>query len=161
MISYLKTFGFFLLAIFSFQSLAANLPARIELIPTARTAFVGEFEKGPYNAPTIVKSWSDFLSRFSQKTSTSVEEEQVRLYFANGGREASIVRIKKSPQQRFLVAPLTAESYLGDAKKRTGVYALERNSMPIGLLVFPGANNLSPTELFKLQKQALLWGRGQ
>ena len=157
MIQLSRKIAFAILSLLAFQTLAADLPCKIELLSSSHTAFVGDFERGPYNSPVRVKSWDEFLRRFSSKSSKSVEEEQVRLFFENGGLEASIVRIKKTVKQSFHVAPLSASSYIGDAKKKTGVFALDLSRSPMGLLVFPGANNLSPLELLKLQKAALDW----
>jgi phage tail sheath protein FI len=65
----------------------------IEGVPTAVAAFVGFTERGPYNTPTLVSSWSQFTSAFGEFVDGSYLAHAVYGYYSNGGGNCYVVRI--------------------------------------------------------------------
>ena len=65
----------------------------IEGVGTAVAAFVGLAAKGPFNAPTLVTNWSQYVSNFGEFVDEAYLAHAVFAYFLNGGGSAYIVRI--------------------------------------------------------------------
>jgi phage tail sheath protein FI len=65
-------------------------------VSTARTAFVGSALKGPVNEATLIFSFADFERTFGGLWAKSTMSFAVQQYFANGGGEALIVRVKQT-----------------------------------------------------------------
>ncbi len=59
------------------------------------TAFIGRTRQGPLNTPCTIFSYSQFESQFGKLNNTSPLANAVDDFFANGGREALIVRVFK------------------------------------------------------------------
>ena len=70
---------------------SANRP--IEGVATAVAAFVGIAQQGPFNAPTLVTNWTQFVTTFGDFIEGSYLSHAVYGYFMNGGGVAYIVRI--------------------------------------------------------------------
>ena len=65
----------------------------IEGVGTAVAAFVGLAEKGPFNTPTLVTNWTQYVTTFGEFTEGSYLAHAVYAYFQNGGGIAYIVRV--------------------------------------------------------------------
>jgi uncharacterized protein len=81
-----------------------ELPSGVRTITgvsTSVTAFVGAAKRGPIEKPVRVLSYADYERRFGGLSSTSEMSYSVRQYFLNGGSEAWVVRVAKSPQTAF------------------------------------------------------------
>ena len=57
-------------------------------------AFIGAADRGPVGVPTLVTSWSQYVSAFGSWNTTASNDLPlgVYLYFSNGGNQAYIVR---------------------------------------------------------------------
>lgn len=58
-------------------------------------AFIGANDRGPVNTPTLVTSWSQYVTIFGQWNTTASNDLALAVYmfFANGGNAAYIVRV--------------------------------------------------------------------
>ena len=65
----------------------------IEGVATAVAAFVGLAKIGPFNEPTLVTNWTQFVTTFGDFAEGSYLAHAVYGYFMNGGGVAYIVRI--------------------------------------------------------------------
>lgn len=65
----------------------------IEGVGTAVAAFVGLAARGPFNQPTLVTNWSQFVSSFGDFMEGSYLAHAVYGYFLNGGGACYVVRI--------------------------------------------------------------------
>src|SRR5699024_7219249 len=65
----------------------------LEGVGTAVAAFVGLAEKGPFNVPTLVSSWTAFSDAFGGFVPGSYLARSVYGYFMNGGGNCYVVRI--------------------------------------------------------------------
>jgi uncharacterized protein len=65
----------------------------IEGVGTAVAAFVGLTQKGPFNTPTLVSNWSQFVATFGEFVPGSFTALSVYGYFMNGGGNCYIVRV--------------------------------------------------------------------
>ena len=80
----------------------------IEGVGTAVAAFVGVAQQGPFNEPTLVTNWGQFVTNFGDFVAGSYLAHAVYGYFMNGGGAAYVVRIGSGDGQ----AP-TARGELG------------------------------------------------
>jgi len=87
----------------------------IEGVGTAVAAFVGLAARGPFNEPTLVTNWTQFVNTFGEFIEGSYLAHAVYGYFQNGGGIAYIVRIggDSDAAQPAARAELTA----GDGKQ--------------------------------------------
>ena len=65
----------------------------LEGVGTAVAAFVGLAERGPFNPPTLVSSWTAFADLFGGFVPGSYLARSVYGYFMNGGGNCYVVRI--------------------------------------------------------------------
>ena len=65
----------------------------IEGVGTAVAAFVGLASSGPFNEPTLVSNWTQFVSVFGDFVEGSYLAHSVYGYFLNGGGLCYVVRI--------------------------------------------------------------------
>jgi uncharacterized protein len=79
----------------------------IEGVGTAVAAFVGLAEKGPFNTPTLVTNWSQFVSIFGEFVEDTYLALSVFGYFQNGGGAAFIVRIGSGGTEQAAIAELS------------------------------------------------------
>jgi phage tail sheath protein FI len=79
-------------------------------VPTSVTAFVGATKLGPVNRPAHCFSFDDYESGFGGLAAASEVSYAVRQFFANGGRDAIVVRIGKGrrPLKKRLVDAIHA-----------------------------------------------------
>jgi uncharacterized protein len=74
-----------------------ELPAgvkRIDGVPTSTAAFVGSGGVGPCDQPIHIHAFADFERAFGQVAETDPMRLAVGLFFANGGRDAVVVRAR-------------------------------------------------------------------
>lgn len=121
----------------------------VEAVPTATAAFVGATAKGPLNRATAVNSYADYRATFDTGPISSPMSVALHLFFANGGREAIVVRIK--PSGRGRAARPTPADIAGGAKTKTGLHALGEDASP-GLLLTPDAAEMSAAQWNALAK---------
>jgi hypothetical protein len=87
------------------------VPDQIALRPSGVTAFAGVAASGPIDTPTSIRSFADFARAFGGLAAASTLSYAVLQFFANGGREAIVVRV--DPGRRALtdadLAPLVPD----------------------------------------------------
>lgn len=80
-------------------------------VATSITAFVGTTRRGQLNTPTRIFNLRDYERHFGVGNSANFTEEQIKLFFDNGGTEAWITRIAKDAE----AASVDVENEEGDA----------------------------------------------
>ncbi len=65
----------------------------IEGVGTSVAAFVGFAQKGPFDEPTLITNWSQFVATFGDFTEGAHLASAVYGFFANGGGICYIVRV--------------------------------------------------------------------
>ncbi|MBE1489299.1 phage tail sheath family protein [Plantactinospora soyae] len=65
----------------------------IEGVGTAVAAFVGFAARGPFNTPSLVTNWSQFVQTFGEMVEDAYLAQAVYGYFANGGGVCYVVRV--------------------------------------------------------------------
>jgi phage tail sheath protein FI len=65
-------------------------------VSTSTAMFIGRTERGVMDKPTRVFNYSEFSRKFGTSTSASELATAVRLFFANGGTQAYVMRIAKN-----------------------------------------------------------------
>jgi uncharacterized protein len=65
----------------------------IEGVGTAVAAFVGLAEDGPFNTPTLVPNWTQYVQVFGGFVDGSYLAQSVYAYFQNGGGNCYVVRV--------------------------------------------------------------------
>src|SRR6266446_4412211 len=78
----------------------------IEGVGTSVAAFVGLAQRGPYNQPTQVTNWSQFVQTFGDFMEGSYLAHSVYGYFLNGGGTCFVVRIGTNGATPFARAEL-------------------------------------------------------
>ncbi|MCW9027557.1 MAG: hypothetical protein OQJ80_01380, partial [Kangiella sp.] len=114
-------------------------------VATSITAFVGTTRRGQLNTPTRIFNLRDYERHFGAGGSASFTEEQIKLFFDNGGTEAWITRIAKDAE----AASVDVENEEGDAvlrftAKEVGV---EGNNIRVEV----DYNTLQPEATFNLK----------
>jgi phage tail sheath protein FI len=102
----------------------------IEGVGTAVAAFVGIAAQGPFNTPTLVSSWRQFVSTFGEFLDDAYLAHSVYGYFLNGGGNCYVVRIGEEGQVEPLKAELPASGDKGADQVRYEVRA--QPSAPLG-----------------------------
>jgi len=114
----------------------------IEGVGTSVAAFIGFAEQGPTHTPTLVTNWSQFRETFGDFVEGSFLAHAVYGYFHNGGGPCYIVRVEQdssepaaapaegeaaaaAPARRKGKAVVSANAFIGDPAKRTGLGSLE------------------------------------
>jgi len=64
-------------------------------VSTSTALFIGRTERGVMDKPTRVFNYTEFASQFGTSTALGELATSVRLFFANGGQQAYIMRIAK------------------------------------------------------------------
>jgi Bacteriophage tail sheath protein len=75
-------------------------------VSTSSTAFLGAAKRGPINKAVRILSFADFERRFGGLDVDSDMSYAVRQYFLNGGSEAWVVRLAKSPSAASVGLPI-------------------------------------------------------
>jgi phage tail sheath protein FI len=71
----------------------------IEGVGTAVAAFIGLAARGPFNQPTLVTNWTQFVQAFGDFTEGSYLAHSVYAFFLNGGGACYVVRVGGNGQQ--------------------------------------------------------------
>jgi phage tail sheath protein FI len=100
-------------------------------VPTSIAAFVGATSRGPTNIPTVVTSAAAFERSFGALSASYEMGYVIRLFFANGGDHAVIVRVKGEGRSKPQLDHL-----IGSRTKKIGLYALEKQDR-FNLLCLP------------------------
>lgn len=82
-----------------FEKQTTGAPARQGRLEKARidtTAFLGFSVRGPVNRPVRLTSWKSFEAIFGGHTSDYYLPQAVFAFFANGGREALVIRVARA-----------------------------------------------------------------
>ena len=101
-----------------------DAPKPIDGVPTSIAAFVGATKKGTINRAVRVASFGDFEREFGSHSADLLTSYSVAQFFANGGREAIVVRIARRAST---------------AKTRAGIRALDAVDL-FNLLILPGVS---------------------
>jgi uncharacterized protein len=89
----------------------SEMPARSPAItgaPTAVTVLLGPTRVGPLRKPVRIHSPAEFASQFGNSEGAQEIGPSVRLFFANGGREAWIVRVASTARPSNYASALRA-----------------------------------------------------
>lgn len=65
----------------------------IEGVGTSVAAFVGFARRGPFNEPTLITNWTQFVSEFGEFVEGTYLASSVYGFFANGGGTCYVIRI--------------------------------------------------------------------
>src|SRR5690606_12925445 len=82
-----------------FEKQTTGLPVRQGRLEKAKidtTAFLGFTVRGPVNRPVRLTSWKSFEAIFGGHTSDYYLPQAVFSFFANGGREALVIRVARA-----------------------------------------------------------------
>lgn len=111
-------------------------PQSIPERPTSITAFVGYAANGPVDKPQRVASLGEFERLYAGSGESTDLDIAVRLFFANGGTDAWIVRLAGMPE---------AADDFGDEAFESGMYALASSeALVFNLLCLPDQWTLKP-----------------
>ena len=124
----------------------------IAAVSISTTAFVGATVKGPLDEATVVQSFATYSEVFGPASSASPVSLAVLQFFANGGREAVVVRVTPSGRRRSILP--SPRELIGDAKAETGIHALA-NREPFGLLLTPDTSGMRLGDAKAVAKAAL------
>ncbi|MFE9888172.1 phage tail sheath family protein [Streptomyces scopuliridis] len=91
----------------------------IEGVGTSVAAFVGFAQRGPFNEPTLITNWSQFISRFGEFVEGTYLASSVYGFFANGGGTCYVIRIGAGEADSGGAGELTA-----DTEARLGPYTV-------------------------------------
>ncbi|HZP00754.1 MAG TPA: phage tail sheath C-terminal domain-containing protein [Terriglobia bacterium] len=116
---------------------SAGNPHTIQGVPTVVTAFVGYTATGPLNIATHVTSFAAYERIFGGLEPENETADAVRLFYANGGQQACVVRVAGASG-----GPPDASPIIGERDSKTGIYALDSADL-INLLVIPRTGMLS------------------
>lgn len=105
----------------------------IEGVSTSTAAFVGPARSGPIDGPVHVQSHRDYEQTFGSGSPPSTLDHAVRLFFANGGSDALIVRVGTRRGGAITDDALSAPRL--EAGKR-GLWALDK-AKGVNLLCIP------------------------
>ncbi|MEU1302532.1 phage tail sheath family protein [Streptomyces shenzhenensis] len=97
----------------------------IEGVGTSVAAFIGFAQKGPFDEPTLITNWTQFLSVFGDFVEGTYLASSVYGYFANGGGICYVVRIGDGEQ--------------GPAEGTAGQVGPTAQLGPYSVRVLPGA----------------------
>ena len=119
------------------EEIAAGIKT-ISGVPTSTAAFLGRAEKGPRHSAVRCRSFCEFLCIFGGGHSRSDLNDSVKHFFENAGNDCYIVRIGGNKS-------LTVADFTGDAKTRTGFYALDQADL-FNLMIIPGDADIDEAE---------------
>ncbi|MEW1723484.1 phage tail sheath subtilisin-like domain-containing protein [Streptomyces sp. NPDC093109] len=77
----------------------------IEGVGTSVAAFVGFAQRGPFNEPTLISNWGQFVSQFGDFVEGTYLASSVYGFFANGGGTCYVIRIGADAVVRGELAP--------------------------------------------------------
>lgn len=127
----------------------------IQGAPTSVAAFIGRATQGPRDldkktSPTAIASWPEYERVFGGLDGESTLGHAVRLFFANGGKRALIVRVGKKNGTPIADSDISAPEL--EARKR-GLWALER-APDVNLLCIPPLSQGPDGDIGAVTRQA-------
>ena len=124
----------------------------LEGVGTAVAAFVGLAERGPYNQPTLISSWTAFNDVFGDFVPGSYLARSVYGYFMNGGGNCYVVRIGENGSSGNGAKPKAISAGPYAELGRVKISALDSSAAPGEYSVeIADAGGDSPTEeMFKV-----------
>ncbi|MET9555556.1 phage tail sheath subtilisin-like domain-containing protein [Streptomyces sp. NPDC006645] len=96
----------------------------IEGVGTSTAAFVGFAQKGPFDEPTLITNWSQYVSTFGDFVDGTYLASSVYGFFSNGGGICYVVRIGDGASVGDEEADGTGELAVG-AEVQIGPYAVK------------------------------------
>jgi len=117
-------------------------------VDTSIAAFVGWAAQGPTDGAQRVSSFQDFIEQFGGLDRRSLLGYSVRQFFANGGRDAYVVRLAADDGTPLEPNGPEFESGLDPVGRDGGIYLLDRVDL-FDILCVPGETN--PTVIAALQ----------
>ncbi|GAA1660452.1 phage tail sheath family protein [Fodinicola feengrottensis] len=85
----------------------------IEGVGTAVAAFVGFAAQGPFNTPTLVSNWTQYVQNFGDFVEGTYLAQSVYGYFLNGGGNCYVVRIGGEAANGKAALPAGPQAQLG------------------------------------------------
>ncbi|MEU6284000.1 phage tail sheath subtilisin-like domain-containing protein [Streptomyces sp. NPDC047028] len=126
----------------------------IEGVGTAVAAFAGFAEKGPFNEPTLITNWTQFVQRFGDFVEGYYLAHAVYGYFVNGGGVAYVVRLggngNGNGSTREIEPSAQASLPVDSGRSPFTVKALATGSAGDDISVDVGEASESANESFKL-----------
>jgi phage tail sheath protein FI len=114
-------------------------------VSTSIAAFFGRATKGPTDKAVRILSLSDYVRTFGAPHPSSDLANDVRLFFANGGTDAYVVRLARDAQSaKITLRTLAAQDVLNVTAKAKGVWA---NTVRLEV----DYNTSAPDETFNLK----------
>ncbi len=110
----------------------ARIPPIVDDPATSVAAFVGPTPGGPVDTAVRVASLADVARTFGPLDRPTPTIDALRLYFANGGAAAIVVRPSAGGDVRAVT--------IGSAAQRTGLHALDASG-GFGLIVLTGVSD--------------------
>lgn len=117
--------------------------------PTGVTAFVGRFERGPYDVAVELTDPADAIAQFGPPLPDGDTAVAIAHFFANGGRRAYAVRVRSD-------APLDPAAVVGSAADATGLQALGA-APDVDLVCLPDVRYLGEEAAGELARAAEAW----
>ncbi|MGH9067486.1 MAG: phage tail sheath family protein [Acidimicrobiales bacterium] len=123
----------------------------IEGVGTAVAAFVGLAAGGPYNEPTLITNWNQYVQTFGEFVPGSYLPHAVYGYFMNGGGACYVVRIgangSSAPAPARGELPAGADKTVGPYRVLALAEGTEGNDITVEVVDAPDG---SPEDAFKL-----------
>ncbi|MGW4652461.1 phage tail sheath family protein, partial [Kitasatospora sp. NPDC004289] len=110
----------------------------IEGVGTAVAAFVGLAARGPFDAPTLVTNWSQYVREFGEFVAGEYLAHAVYGYFLNGGGVCYVVRVGAGAEAPAEEVPPAAAPGRRGARGADQAAALPALLDDLGLPVPPG-----------------------
>lgn len=120
--------------------------------PTGVAAIVGAFPRGPVDRAVRVTSTTGLAAEFGAATAETEAALAARQFFANGGREAWIVRARAASRRKG--APARAGEIIGRAGAETGLRVLA-GAGPADLLLIPDTSRMAAAEAGRVAAAAV------
>ncbi|HWA50253.1 MAG TPA: phage tail sheath C-terminal domain-containing protein [Dongiaceae bacterium] len=129
----------------------------IEGVPTSVAAFIGRATQGPRDldkkaSPTSIASWAEYERVFGGLDGHATMGHAVRLFFANGGKRALIVRVGKKNGAPITDADISSPKL---AARKRGLWALER-AQDVNLLCIPPLSQGADGDIGAVTRQAAI-----
>ena len=129
----------------------------IEGVPTSVAAFIGRATQGPRDldkkaSPTSIASWAEYERVFGGLDGHATMGHAVRLFFANGGKRALIVRVGKKNGAPITDADISSPKL---AARKRGLWALER-AQDVNLLCIPPLSQGADGDVGAVTRQAAI-----
>jgi phage tail sheath protein FI len=92
-------------------------------VATSIAAFVGWAAKGPSDRAELILSWLDYERKFGGLNPQSLLSYSVYQFFANGGRQAYVIRLVANASHAAVSAAFVADKGLSISAKNEGVWS--------------------------------------